>query len=107
MVCDALLNQDIFAGSGNIIKNEVLYRIRVHPATLIGNLPENKLEELIVETRKYSFDFLKWKKQFELKKNWLAHTKKNCIQCGLPLAKMYLGKTNRRSFFCINCQIKY
>src|SRR5438132_2866112 len=28
MVCDALLNQDIFAGVGNIIKNEVLFRIR-------------------------------------------------------------------------------
>src|SRR5690554_4514076 len=51
MVCDALLNQDIFAGSGNIIKNEVLYRIRVHPETLIGNLPEDKLEELVTETR--------------------------------------------------------
>ena len=32
LVCDALLDQDIFAGSGNIIKNEVLFRIRLHPA---------------------------------------------------------------------------
>jgi endonuclease-8 len=44
MVCDALLNQDIFAGSGNIIKNEVLYRIRVHPETLVGNLPQDKMK---------------------------------------------------------------
>ena len=29
MVCDALLDQDLFAGVGNIIKNEVLFRIRV------------------------------------------------------------------------------
>mgnify|MGYP006193759997 CR=1 FL=1 len=107
MVCDALLNQDIFAGSGNIIKNEVLYRIRVHPETLIENLPEDKLEELIVETRNYSFDFLRWKKQFELKKNWLAHTRRKCLRCDLPFSKMHLGKTNRRSFFCNNCQVKY
>lgn len=107
MVCDALLDQDIFAGSGNIIKNEVLYRIRVHPETLISHLPEDKLEELIAETRNYSFDFLQWKKQFQLKKHWLAHTKKKCLRCNLPLSKLYLGKTNRRSFFCINCQIKY
>jgi endonuclease-8 len=107
MVCDALLNQDIFAGSGNIIKNEVLYRIRVHPETLIGNLPQEKLEELVAEARNYSFDFLRWKKQFELKKHWLAHTRKTCIRCDLPFSKMHLGKTNRRSFFCVNCQIKY
>ena len=107
MVCDALLNQDIFAGSGNIIKNEVLYRIRVHPETLIGNLPEDKLEELATETRNYSFDFLRWKKQFELKKHWLAHTRKKCLRCELPFSKMYLGKTNRRSFYCANCQIRY
>lgn len=29
MVCDALMRQDIMAGSGNIIKNEVLFRIGV------------------------------------------------------------------------------
>src|SRR5690606_34631769 len=107
MTCDALLNQDIFSGSGNIIKNEVLFRIGVHPETLIGNLPEDKLEELIVETRNYSFDFLKWKKQFELKKNWLAHTRRKCLRCDLPFFKMHLGKTHRRSFFCNNCQVKY
>ena len=107
MVCDALLNQDIFAGSGNIIKNEVLYRIRVHPETPIGNLPQEKLEELVAEARNYSFDFLRWKKQFELKKHWLAHTRKKCLRCDLPFSKMHLGKTNRRSFFCNNCQIKY
>lgn len=107
MVCDALLNQDVFAGSGNIIKNEVLYRIRVHPETQVGNLPQNKLEEMVAETRQYSFDFLRWKKQFELKKHWLAHTRKKCLRCDLPFSKMHLGKTNRRSFFCNNCQIKY
>lgn len=28
LICDALLEQDIFAGVGNIIKNEILYRVR-------------------------------------------------------------------------------
>lgn len=31
LAADALLDQSIFAGVGNIIKNEVLHRIRVHP----------------------------------------------------------------------------
>lgn len=107
MVCDALLDQHIFAGVGNIIKNEVLYRIHVHPETKVGDLPPKKINELIKEARDYSFEFLDWKKQFVLKKHWLAHTKKICLNCNQPLEKKYLGKTNRRSFFCTNCQHLY
>ncbi len=107
MVCDALLDQQIFSGVGNIIKNEVLYRIYVHPESLVGKLPAPLLTKLIKQARSYSFDFLKWKRSFELKKHWLAHTKKLCLRCNLPLVKSYCGKTKRRSFFCINCQLKY
>jgi endonuclease-8 len=107
MVCDALLNQDIFAGVGNIIKNEVLFRIRVHPKSKVGKLPLKKRKELVKEAVQYSFEFLEWKKAYVLKKHWLAHTKKTCPRCNIPLIKEYLGKTNRRSFFCNNCQLDY
>jgi endonuclease-8 len=107
MVCDALLDQQVFAGVGNIIKNEVLYRIKLHPETRISKIPPRKLTSLIKEARNYSFDFLKWKKEFTLKKHWLAHTKKICTRCQLPLTKKYCGNTKRRSFFCSNCQVKY
>ncbi|MEP6513842.1 MAG: DNA-formamidopyrimidine glycosylase family protein, partial [Parafilimonas sp.] len=43
LVCDALLDQQIFSGVGNIIKNEVLYRIKMHPESLLGKLPSRKL----------------------------------------------------------------
>ena len=39
LACDALLDQNVFAGVGNIIKNEVLFRIRLHPLAKIGALP--------------------------------------------------------------------
>jgi endonuclease-8 len=107
LVCDALLNQKIFAGVGNIIKNEVLFRTRIHPESKIGNLPPKKINELIKEARNYSFDFLEWKKQYVLRKHWLAHTKKICPRCELPFVKKHLGKANRRSFFCNNCQVLY
>jgi endonuclease VIII len=107
LVCDALLNQNIFAGVGNIIKNEVLFRIFLHPESKIGNIPPNKIKELIEEARNYSFDFLEWKKQYVLRKHWLAHTKTICPRCNIPFVKKHLGKTNRRSFFCNNCQVLY
>lgn len=107
MVCDALLDQQIFSGVGNIIKNEVLYRIRLHPETRIKKIPPRLLSSLIKEARQYSFDFLKWKKEFTLKKHWLAHTKKTCVQCKGPITKKYCGTTKRRTFFCSHCQRKY
>lgn len=42
MVCVAILDQHIFAGAWNIFKNEVLFRIRVQPASLAGQLPSAK-----------------------------------------------------------------
>jgi endonuclease VIII len=107
LLCDALLNQDIFAGSGNIIKNEVLFRMRLHPESRVGALPAAKLRALTREVVTYSFQFLEWKKAYVLKTHWLAHTKKICPRDDVPFIKAYLGKTNRRSFFCPLCQTLY
>lgn len=107
MVTDALLDQNIFAGVGNIIKNEVLYRIKVHPKSRVGVLPTKQLNDLIKEARNYSFDFLRWKKEYTLRKHWLAHTKKTCARDGDRIIKEYLGKTQRRTFFCNTCQVLY
>ncbi|AWI26270.1 DNA-formamidopyrimidine glycosylase family protein [Flavobacterium pallidum] len=107
MICDSLLEQDIFSGVGNIIKNEVLYRLKVHPESLTGSIPDAEIREIIKEAQHYSFEFLEWKKKSELKKHWLAYTKKTCKRCDLPIIKEYTGAKKRRSFFCINCQKLY
>lgn len=107
LVADALLDQNIFAGVGNIIKNEVLYRIKLHPKTMVGDLPAKQLNALIKQAREYSFDFLRWKKEYTLRAHWLAHTKKICQRDGDKIVKEYLGKTQRRTFFCNTCQVLY
>jgi len=104
-VCDALLDQQIFSGVGNIIKNEVLFRIRVHPKNTIGNLPDPTIKNLVKEAANYTWDFYEWKKINQLKKHWLIHTKKICPRCHIPAFKEYIGKTKRRTFYCDNCQI--
>ena len=106
-VCDALLDQNVFSGVGNIIKNEVLYRVRVHPLSTIGALPAAKLREVVEQARIYSFDFLEWKREFTLKQHWLAHRKYTCSRCNIPLAKQKLGATMRQSYYCGNCQRYY
>jgi endonuclease-8 len=106
-VCDALLDQQIFAGVGNIIKNEVLFRIKVHPKSLVGALPAKIRQTMVRESRNYSLDFLKWKKEFTLKKHWLVYTKKTCPRDHSTINKEHIGNTKRRTFFCETCQILY
>jgi endonuclease-8 len=107
LVCDALLDQTVFTGVGNIIKNEVLFRIRLHPLSVVGALPAAKLRELVAQARQYGFEFLEWKKANVLKQHWLAHTKRICPRCKIPFVLAELGKTKRRSFFCERCQKRY
>jgi endonuclease-8 len=107
MICDVLLDQDIFSGVGNIIKNEILFITRIHPESKAGKIPAAKMKALLKEAVSYSFDFLRWKKAFELKKHWLAYGKKTCPRCKIPLHKEYPGVRKRRSFFCNNCQELY
>jgi endonuclease-8 len=107
LICDALLDQEIFSGAGNIFKNEVLFRTRVNPKSRVGKIPARKRAEIVKQMHVYAFQFLEWKKAFVLKKHWEAHTKKTCPRCDIPLIKEYLGKTKRRSFYCRNCQVWY
>jgi endonuclease-8 len=107
LVSDVLLDQNIFAGVGNIIKNEVLFRIKVNPKSEVGKLPPRKRSALVKEAVTYSFEFLNWKKEFTLRKHWLVYTKKICPRDHQPLSREYIGLTNRRTFFCNLCQILY
>jgi endonuclease-8 len=107
MVCDSLLDQHIFSGVGNIIKNEVLFRIRVHPESLVGKLPIQKLQEMVKDAVDYSFLFLKWKREYVLRKHWLVHAKTECPRDHVPIHRKKIGKTQRRSFFCPLCQLMY
>jgi endonuclease-8 len=107
LVCDALLDQTVFAGVGNIIKNELLFRVRIHPLSRMGAVPARKLRELVDQARQYSFDFLEWKKAYALREHWQVHNQKMCPRCHIALERAHLGNSHRRSFFCEICQRRY
>lgn len=107
LVCDALLDQDIFAGCGNIIKNEILFRIRVHPQSLVGKMPTRKLKEMVGQAVTYSQDFLAWKRAFTLKKHYLVYRRSICPRDGVILKKEALGRFHRRTYYCPGCQKFY
>ncbi len=54
---DVLMDQDIFAGVGNKIRNEALYRAAVHPKSVVEKIPAAALSRLIKEVVKYAYIF--------------------------------------------------
>ena len=50
-VGDALLDQDIFSGVGNIIKNEVLFNLGLLPEVKVGELTARQQRALVREVR--------------------------------------------------------
>jgi endonuclease VIII len=80
---------------------------RIHPESKAGKILAAKMKELVKESVSYSLDFLKWNKAFELKRHWLAYSKKICPRFKIPLHKQYPGVRKPRSFFCNNYRKKY
>lgn len=85
----------------------MLYPVRIHPESRVGKIPIPKIKMLIDETRIFSFQFLDWKRNYELKRHWLAHTKKICLHSHSSLIKKYTGLKKRRSFIYENSQQLY
>lgn len=106
MVCDVLMDQQIFSGVGNIIKNEVLFRLHIHPEIQIRNLPPKLLKQLVEETKNYCEEFFEWKVLYILKRNWKILRKKTCPTCLGKVERRKTGKLERWSYFCPYCQRK-
>jgi endonuclease VIII len=107
MICDVLMDQNIFSGVGNIIKNETLFRARIHPESYVKEIPTSLVSQVIKTARTFSFEFLESKKEDELKKHLQVYGKKMCPRCNLRIIKKPTGKIGRTSHFCANCQVLY
>lgn len=108
LICDVLLDQDIFAGVGNIIKNEALFSAGVHPLSVIRRIPKEKIEEIIRETRGFSKIFYETRKKGqELKAYLKIYQKSKCAFSGEKILRIVTGKRKRLSHICPAVQIQY
>ena len=102
-IADVLLDQEIFSGVGNIIKNEVLSLVHTHPERLAGDIRPNKLREIIDQARAFSKRFYRWRKVFKLRANLRIHRKGICPFCGAKVTRRKTGKRVRWSYYCEFC----
>jgi endonuclease-8 len=103
-IADVLLDQAIFAGVGNIIKNEVLFRTRTSPFAKVGRLSAPTLRAIVADARTFSFRFLELRRVFSLRKNLEIYGRSVCPKCGGKVSRAVHGTRGRRSFFCVRCQ---
>jgi len=103
-IADVLLDQSIFAGVGNIIKNEVLFRTRTSPFTTVNRLSPTQLRRIADEARVFSFRFLELRREFALRKHLEIYGRSTCPSCKGNVSRKVHGERGRRSFFCPVCQ---
>lgn len=82
-----VLDQDIFAGVGNIIKNEVLFRTRTSPFMPVRRISAHTLRKTAAEARVFSFRFLELRRTFSLRKNLEVYGRSICVRCGGPIGR--------------------
>lgn len=99
-LCDLFLDQQLFAGSGNIVKNEVLFNLRKHPLMKLKKIAEEDWPTIVHAVRDYCEKFYEWKKKYELRSHWQVYRKGTCPLCKQKLTIANMGRTHRRTFFC-------
>lgn len=107
MIGDALMEQELFTGVGNIIRIESLYRAKIHPESLVQDIPEKKLVYLIETVVNYAYEFLDFLKNDEVKEKALIYGKKICPKDKAELIIEEMGKVKRKTYICPKCQKLY
>lgn len=103
-VGDLLLDQSLFSGVGNIIKNEVLFRVKVQPERTVEELSLRKLKEIVKVVGDYVFQFYAWRKKFVLRKHYQIYRQSYCPICHQKVVRKRTGERERMSYFCPHCQ---
>lgn len=101
---DTLMNQAVFTGVGNIIKNEVLYRCKVHPESSNIAIPPEKLKAIIKDCRVYGAIFFKRLYTHTVHSETEIYQKEVCPKHQTALKIYISGKAKRKNFVCEKCQ---
>ena len=103
-----LLDQSVIAGIGNILRNEILFRARVHPERRVKDLSDEEIVRIITIAEELSKQFLKIKlERKRLKPILYVYNKYNklCKICGSKIRFYFQEPIKRKTFVCEKCQI--
>lgn len=118
-IADALLNQRLMCGVGNVYKSEVLFVGRVDPFAFVAEIPDETLRELIAIARQLLRVNVvpdaaqgphrggRWTtgRLNPGERLWVyGRTGKACFRCGTAIESAKQGPDARLTFWCPVCQ---
>ncbi|MGA7615784.1 MAG: DNA-formamidopyrimidine glycosylase family protein [Thermoanaerobaculia bacterium] len=120
VIADALLDQHVAAGIGNVFKSEVLFVRGVAPQRRVADLSEEQLRGLLETARKMLRSNVSDRTDGRLvyggprrtagglrptERLWVyGRRDRPCRRCGTPIAWQRLGRDARSTYWCPRCQ---
>ena len=119
-VADALLNQRLMAGLGNVYKSEVLFLCGINPFTLVGALDNAQLTAIVETGRRvlranvaegvapmttYTGFRRTTRRDDPKERLWVyGRGRLPCRKCGTPISVRKQGADARLTYWCPQCQ---
>jgi endonuclease-8 len=113
---EAIMNQTVMAGIGNILKSEILFAARIHPERPAASLSDDEFDRLIAtskdmmrrayETHSFTQVFLPPALRQATGRLGYVYGRSGqvCLRCGGTIAMVREGPMQRMTFFCPACQ---
>lgn len=100
-VGDAILDQQVIAGIGNVIRNEALFASRIDPFRRIRDLQPEEAEDLVRANQRIM--------QVSIRRGRRPHNvyrgdRRPCPNCGERIRVAGQGDANRATYWCPRCQ---
>ena len=101
-----LMNQQLFAGIGNIYSDEILFQVRLHPRTSVGRLDEGTLHDLHEQTgRVLRLAIERGTNPGSLPESFLLPHRQEGADCPRNNGKIQKTKAaGRTAYYCPTCQ---
>ena len=109
-IADALLDQSIAAGIGNVYKSEVLFLERVSPFDAVAHLDDDTLRRLLLTARSLMRQNVGTGRRrttngSQASALWVYdRAGRPCARCGTTIRRSLQGEHARSTYWCATCQ---
>jgi endonuclease-8 len=98
---DALLDQTVLSGIGNVYKSEGCFAARISPWRRLGELEDDDLRRVVLETAALMRAGLETGR---MPRDVYRRAGAPCPRCGTPIRFRGQGDANRATYWCPTCQ---
>lgn len=107
---EAIMRQDTVAGIGNVYKSEVLFLRKINPFTLVKDLSDQQLKDMLALARELMKQNLSGgprttRHTLDGQRLWIyGRSGQPCRKCGTPVRMRRQGLEGRSTYWCPECQ---